>query len=79
MGHAGAEGFLQTEVGRWAAVFLGTHNPRLDEKGRLFSFGAGDGSSVPNFTPPPGQDILTSSDVQECATESQKKVGPTGG
>ena len=57
----------------------GIPEPKPDSKGRLFSFGAGDGSSVPNFTPPPGQDILTSSDVQECATESQKKVGPTGG
>jgi hypothetical protein len=57
----------------------GIPEPKPDSKGRLFSFGAGDGSSVPAFTPPPGQDILTSSDVQECATESQKKVAPTGG
>ena len=56
----------------------GIPEPKPDSKGRLFSFGAGGGGSVPNFTPPPGQDILTSSDVQECATEAQKKV-PTGG
>src|SRR5512133_2074193 len=26
----------QVDKGRWRAVFLGTHTPRLDEKGRLF-------------------------------------------
>jgi|1185.fasta_scaffold173856_2 hypothetical protein len=51
--------------------------PKPDSKGRLFSFGAGDGSSAPNFTPPAGQDLLSSPDLQECASESQKKV--TGG
>ena len=25
-----------TPEGRWRRVFLGTHNPKLDEKGRLF-------------------------------------------
>ena len=57
----------------------GIPKPKPDAKGRLFAFGAGGGSSVPNFTPPPGQDILTSSDVQQCATESQQKVAPNSG
>jgi hypothetical protein len=57
----------------------GIPQPTPDSKGRLFSFGAGGGSGTPNFTPPPGQDILSSSDVQQCAAESQKKVSPTGG
>jgi hypothetical protein len=57
----------------------GIPEPKPDSKGRLFSFGAGGGSSTPNFTPPDGQDLLSSPDLQECATESQKKVSPTGG
>ena len=57
----------------------GIPEPKPDSKGRLFSFGAGGGSSVPAFTPPPGQDILTSSDVQACAQEAQKKVPQNSG
>jgi hypothetical protein len=57
----------------------GIPKPKPDAKGRLFAFGAGGGSSVPQFTPPPGQDILTSGDVQQCATESQAKVAADGG
>jgi hypothetical protein len=57
----------------------GIPKPKPDAKGRLFAFGAGGGSSVPNFTPPPGQDILTTSDTQQCAAETQQKVGPSTG
>jgi hypothetical protein len=57
----------------------GIPKPQPDSKGRLFSFGAGGGSSVPAFTPPPGQDIVTSSDVSACATEAQKKVPTSSG
>ena len=57
--------------------------PTPDSKGRLFSFGAGGASgssaSTPNFTPPPGQTLLNSPDLQACATESEKKAGSTGG
>jgi hypothetical protein len=52
----------------------GIPKPKPDEKGRLFSIGGTGGSSVPNFTPPPGQDIITSSDVQECAAQTAKEV-----
>jgi hypothetical protein len=56
----------------------GIPKPKPDAKGRLFSFGSGSGS-VPNFTPPPGQDILSSPDVQQCATEAQNTVGSGSG
>jgi hypothetical protein len=53
----------------------GIPEPKPDSKGRLFSIGtASSGNSTPNFTPPPGEDIVTSGDVQECASEAVKKV-----
>jgi hypothetical protein len=53
----------------------GIPEPKPDSKGRLFSIGTSSGNSgPPNFTPPPGQDIVTSSDVQECASEAAKKI-----
>jgi hypothetical protein len=55
----------------------GIPEPKPDSQGRLFSFGAGGGSAAPAFTPPAGQDLLSSPDLQECASESTKKV--TGG
>ena len=52
----------------------GIPEPKPDSKGRLFSFSGAQNGQGPNFDPPPGQDILTSNDVRECATEAQKKV-----
>ena len=57
----------------------GIPKPKPDSKGRLFSFGAGGNAPTPNFTPPPGQDLLSSSDLTQCATESQQKVAPGSG
>jgi hypothetical protein len=57
----------------------GIPKPKPDAKGRLFAFGAGGGSSVPNFTPPPGKDILSSSDVTQCGQEATDKVAPDSG
>ena len=57
----------------------GIPEPKPDSKGRLFSFGGANGTSTPNFTPPPGQDILSSSDLQACAAQIQRKAGSTGG
>jgi hypothetical protein len=57
----------------------GIPKPKPDAKGRLFAFGAGGGSSVPQFTPPPGQDILSSADVQQCATRAQADVTAESG
>ena len=51
----------------------GIPQPVPDSKGRLFSIGTGGNTAPPAFTPPPWQDIITSSDVQECASETAKK------
>ena len=52
----------------------GIPKPKPDAKGRLFSFGAGGSGAVPQFTPPPGQDIITTNDTTECAQEVQQEV-----
>ena len=52
----------------------GIPEPKPDAKGRLFSFGGATSGSQPQFTPPPGQDIISSSDVQACAAEAQKSA-----
>jgi hypothetical protein len=57
----------------------GIPEPKPDSKGRLFSFstsggGSGGAQQATGFTPPPGEDIITSGDVQECASEAAKKV-----
>jgi hypothetical protein len=46
----------------------GIPKPKPDAKGRLFSFGAGD-NGPPEFDAPPGQDLFTSPDLQECLKE----------
>jgi hypothetical protein len=48
----------------------GIPQPKPNANGLLFSFG-GTGSSVPNFTPPPGKTILSSSDVTDCASKAE--------
>jgi hypothetical protein len=57
----------------------GIPEPQPDEKGRLFSFSGAQNGQGPNFKPPPGQDILSSSDVSECASEAQQKVPQNSG
>jgi hypothetical protein len=52
----------------------GIPEPKPDSKGRLFSIGGSGGTNVPNFKPPPGEDIVTSTDVQACAAEAVKAV-----
>lgn len=52
----------------------GIPEPKPDAKGRLFSIGGSGGTNVPNFDPPPGEDIVTSEDVQECAAEAAQAV-----
>jgi hypothetical protein len=67
------KGFL-----KWRECMIGRGwgipEPKPDSKGRLFTIGGSGGTSVPNFTPPPGQDIVTSSDVQACVAEAAKAV-----
>jgi len=47
--------------------------PTPDSKGRLFSFGTTSGAAL-QFTPPPGQSILSSTDIQDCAAKAEKEV-----
>lgn len=46
----------------------GIPTPSPDAKGLLFSFGTANTGS--NFKPPPGQSLLSSDDLQECATKA---------
>jgi hypothetical protein len=57
----------------------GIPEPKPDEKGRLFSFGGAEQGQTPNFDPPPGEDILTSNDVRDCASQIQAEFGPDSG
>jgi len=57
----------------------GIPEPKPDEKGRLFSFSGAENGQTPNFDPPPGEDILTSSDVRDCASQIQAEFGPDAG
>ena len=45
--------------------------PKPDAKGALFSFGT-TGGGGPQLTPPPGQSLLSSPDVQACIALAQK-------
>jgi len=50
--------------------------PTPDAQGRLFSFGGGGGggngsSSQPQIQGPPGKDLLTSKDLEQCAAKAQ--------
>jgi len=49
--------------------------PVPDSQGRLFSFG-GSGSQN-QIQAPPGKDLLSSKDLEQCAGKAQKKVGNT--
>ncbi len=45
--------------------------PTPDSKGLLFSFGGTGGGSSEQMTPPPGQSLISSPDLQECAAKAQ--------
>ena len=50
--------------------------PKPDAKGRLFTFSAsGSSQGQSPIQAPPGKDILSSSDLQQCAALAQKSVG----
>jgi hypothetical protein len=69
------EGFLA-----WRDCMIGLGwdiaKPKPDKDGRLFSISGG-GASV-QITPPPGKDILSSSDTQNCAAQAQRTTGAGG-
>jgi len=46
--------------------------PVPDAQGRLFNFGSGGQNAI---VAPPGKDLLSSPDLQQCAAKSQKAVG----
>jgi len=46
--------------------------PVPDSQGRLFAFGA---SGANQIQPPPGKDLLSSTDLEQCAARAQKIVG----
>ena len=47
--------------------------PVPDAQGRLFSFGGG--GSGAQIEGPPGKDLLTSKDLEQCAAKAQKAAG----
>jgi hypothetical protein len=44
--------------------------PTPDAEGKLFSIGGG-GNNQPQIEPPPGKDLLSSKDLEECAAKAQ--------
>ena len=44
--------------------------PKPNTKGLLFSFG-GTGGGATQYKPPPGQSLLSSSDLQDCAAKAE--------
>ena len=61
---------------RWRTCMIsrgwGVPKPTPNAKGLLFSFGGTGGGAGAGITPPPGQNPLTSKDLQECAAQSQQ-------
>jgi len=53
--------------------------PKPDAQGRLFSFNASGGGNTPQLMPPPGQDVLTSTDIRDCAAQVQNATQPKSG
>jgi hypothetical protein len=70
------KGFLE-----WRKCMIGRGwgipEPKPDSKGLLASIGST--SAASQYTPPPGKDLLSSSDLQECASVAQNKVAPSAG
>jgi hypothetical protein len=60
---------------KWRTCMIGrgwvVPEPKPDANGALFSFGTGGGGG-PQLTPPPGQSLLSSPDVQECVQLAQR-------
>lgn len=60
---------------KWRTCMIGRGwkipEPTPNTKGLLFSFG-GTGGGVPDYTPPPGQTLLSSPDLQACAAKAEQ-------
>jgi hypothetical protein len=60
---------------KWRVCMIGrgwkVPPPKPDAKGALFSFGT-TGSSGPQMTPPPGESLLSSPDIEACVGLAQK-------
>jgi len=61
---------------KWRTCMIGRGwgipQPVPDSKGRLFAFGGT--TTGLNFTPPAGQTLLSSTDIQDCAAKAEKEV-----
>jgi hypothetical protein len=63
---------------KWRVCMIGrgwvVPPPKPDAKGALFSFGGsgGTGGTGPQLTPPPGESLLSSPDIQACIALAQK-------
>jgi hypothetical protein len=51
--------------------------PTPDQKGLLFSFGGGSGD-LSQYQPPPGQNLLSSPDLQACAAKAEQGTSLSG-
>ena len=60
---------------KWRTCMIGKGwdiaQPTPDAKGRLFSFGGGS-NAASQIKPPPGKDLFSSGDIQDCASQAQK-------
>lgn len=65
---------------KWRTCMIGrgwkVPEPVPDERGQLFSFGTNSGNQIEG---PPGKDVLSSSDVQQCAEKSRRSVEKASG
>jgi hypothetical protein len=52
--------------------------PTPDSKGRLFALNTGGGGSGPQMTPPPGENAISSPDIQDCSNQVQQASPPAG-
>jgi hypothetical protein len=60
---------------KWRTCMIGrgwgVPEPKPDARGALFSFGTGGGGG-PQLTPPPGQSLLSSPDIEACVQLAQR-------
>ena len=61
---------------KWRKCMIGRGwkipEPTPNTKGLLFSFGGTGAGNVPDYTPPPGETLLSSPDLQACAAKAEQ-------